>query len=118
MIKAQRLSAIVPSTDIIKTKKFLIEVLEFEGLTLQCPDDHYAIVKTADTELHLQATTGTPNEMSIYMHVESVNNAWEKLKDLEGIKTKAPFIQDYGMKETHVILPHTNTLLFIGEDVG
>mgnify|MGYP007079441960 CR=1 FL=1 len=78
----------------------------------------YAIAKTADTELHIQSASGTPNEMSVYLLVESVDEVWKNLKDVQDIKIKAPFIQDYGMKEAHVILPHTNTLLFIGEDLG
>jgi len=118
MIKSLRISAIIPSTNIDKTKKFLIETLNFENLALTVKNEDYAIVKTADTELHIQSSKSTPNEMSLYLLVENVDNAWENIKNVKDIKAKAPFIQDYGMKEVHVILPHTNALLFIGEDLG
>lgn len=79
---------------------------------------NYGIVRTANTELHIQYTSDTPNEMSVYLLVENADDAWGNIKDIKGLKAKAPFDQDYGMREVHVILPHTNTLLFIGEDLG
>ena len=118
MIKPFKLSAIVPSTNISETKRFLIEQLAFEDCPMNGENSHYTIAKTVDTELHIQHVDGPPNEMNMYFLVESVDDVWEDLKDIEGLKKKAPFVRDYGMKEVHVILPHTNTLLFIGEDLG
>jgi len=119
MPKTLRLSAIVPSRDIDETKKFLVDVLQFEDVKMNVAAPDYAIVKTANTELHLQSSQGDPQEMSMYLLVESVDDFWKLLEDKQGeVKMKAPFVQDYGMKEVHVILPHTNTLLFIGEDIG
>jgi len=118
MIKPIRLSAIVPSTNLSKTKSFLVDALNFKAYELKVAASEYGIVKTAGTELHIQYTEDIPNEMSIYLLVESVDNVWEQIKDIDGLKTKAPFIQDYGLKEVHVILPCTNTLMFIGEDLG
>lgn len=83
----------------------------------ETPD--YAIVRTADTELHLQTSQGEPNQMSLYLLVESADAFWDALKEKKGeLKVKPPFDQEYGMREVHLILPHTNTLVFIGEDIG
>jgi hypothetical protein len=38
------------------------------------------------------------------------------LKDnLAEIKHKSPFERDYGMREIHLLIPETKTLLFIGQ---
>ncbi len=37
------------------------------------------------------------------------------MKDnLNGMKVKEPFNREYGMREIHVIIPETKTLMFIG----
>jgi len=36
---------------------------------------------------------------------------------LKDIKHKAPFDREYGMREVHVIIPETKTLLFIGQRI-
>lgn len=32
-----------------------------------------------------------------------------------GMKVREPFDREYGMREFHIILPHTRTLIFIGQ---
>ncbi len=34
------------------------------------------------------------------------------------MKVRAPFDREYGMREMHVIIPETKTLLFIGQAIA
>ena len=57
--------------------------------------------------------------MEFYLEVDDLDSVWNYIKDnLDGIKFKEPFDQNYGMKEIHLIIPMTKTLLFIGQAIG
>jgi hypothetical protein len=48
--------------------------------------------------------------------VDNVDNVWASIKDkVKGLKVKEPFDREYGMREIHIEIPHTKTLLFIGQ---
>ncbi len=48
----------------------------------------------------------------------NINSLWDKIKDkLNGLKLKEPFDREYGMRELHVVIPHTKTLLLIGQAI-
>jgi hypothetical protein len=48
--------------------------------------------------------------------VDNVDALWSTIKDkVGGLKYKVPFNQEYGMREIHICIPHTNALLFIGQ---
>ena len=56
--------------------------------------------------------------MEFYLEVDEIDSLWESIKDkIEGIKTKPPFDQQYGMREFHIIVPHTKTLMFVGQEI-
>jgi hypothetical protein len=41
------------------------------------------------------------------------------MKDkLEDMKVREPFDQEYGMREIHIIVPGTKTLIFIGQEIN
>lgn len=41
------------------------------------------------------------------------------MKDkLNGMKVREPFDREYGMREVHVIIPETKTLMFIGQEIS
>jgi hypothetical protein len=55
-------------------------------------------------------------EMEFYFEVDDLEQAWNNMKDkLDGIKVKEPFDREYGMREIHIIIPETKTLMFIGQ---
>ncbi len=54
--------------------------------------------------------------MEFYLKVDNIDALWSKIKDrLTDLKIKEPFNQEYGMREIHICIPHTNALLFIGK---
>jgi hypothetical protein len=54
--------------------------------------------------------------MELYLEVDNVDALWSTIKDkVGGLKYKEPFDQEYGMREIHICIPHTNALLFIGQ---
>ena len=113
MYKAFYISPMIPSYDIPKTVSFFTELLDFK-----ITRDHgtYVILYKNQTTIHIQRAGEDIGEMSFYMDVDDIEKVWENMKDkLQGIKFKAPFDQEYGMREIHVIVPETKTLMFIGQ---
>jgi hypothetical protein len=56
--------------------------------------------------------------MEFYLEVDSVDDLWISIKDkVKNLKTREPFDRDYGMREIHIVIPQTNTLLFIGQKI-
>jgi hypothetical protein len=65
--------------------------------------------------LGILASKGEPNQQSIYLQVSDVDIWWTDVEvKLKSIETKPPFNQEYGMREVYIMIPETNTLLFIG----
>ena len=53
--------------------------------------------------------------MEFYLEIDDVDTLWQSIKEkLIGIKVREPFDRDYRMREIHIGVPHTNTLLFVG----
>ncbi len=44
-----------------------------------------------------------------------MNNMKDKL---DGIKVREPFDREYGMREIHIMIPETKTLMFIGQELN
>lgn len=113
MFKAKYLSPMIPSFNIPKTVAFLKDTL---GFTIGADFRDYLILVMDNLTVHVLHAGKDIGEMSFYLEVDSVDAVWEKIKDqLSGIQYKAPFVRDYGMREIHIIIPETKTLLFIGE---
>jgi hypothetical protein len=55
-------------------------------------------------------------ELEFYLEVDDIDTLWDSVRNrLDDIKVKPPFDRDYGMREFHVVIPHTNTLMFVGQ---
>ncbi len=116
MYKAIRLSPMVPSYDLSKTRDFFKKMLGFEVI-IDTPE--YCIVSLNGYELHLQKVGANIAQMSFYLSVDNINAVWDRLKDKkEELKIREPFEQPYGMKEIHVIVPQTEALMFIGQPIA
>jgi hypothetical protein len=104
----------VPSYNIPKTVAFFIDLL---GFKIWRNDENYKILYKDDVTVHI-LRAGDIGEMEFYMEVDNVDQAWNNMKDkLKEIKHKAPFDREYGMREVHVIIPESKTLLFIGQRI-
>jgi hypothetical protein len=112
MYKALNLSPMIPSFKVRETVNFFAEVLLFSIVRDEGTD---VILAKDNTMVHIQPA-GDIGEMSIYLAVDDIDTLWANIEGkLEGIKVKPPFDQEYGMREVHIIVPETKTLLFIGQ---
>ena|SRR5210317_1995407 len=106
----------IPSRMPEVTKEFFLEVL---GFKTDFEHGSYIELDKEGLLLGIQKSPGEPNQQSIYLRMEGLDSFWESQKvNLSKYNAREPFIQEYGMKEIHVVAPETNTLLFIGESVN
>lgn len=115
MYKTLFISPMIPSYNLKVTGKFFKEILGFTSLmeTLE-----YAIYAKDQLTIHLLPAGPDVGQMEFYMEIDNVDGLWEQIKDkLIGLRVRAPFNQTYGMREIHIGVPETKTLLFIGQDL-
>ena len=106
----------IPSKNMKESISFMVEAFGFESLNYS---EFYSELHSGNQILGIIQTQGEPNEQSIYLRVKDVDALWLKIKSkLEKAKPKAPFNQEYNMREIHVVIPGTNTLLFIGSPIN
>lgn len=104
----------VPSFDLAETRDFLVEAFQFQPV-MDSPD--YAVLSRDEYDLHLCPAGEEIGEMSLYLEVEDLESVWRRFSGLErnDIRVREPFTQEYGMREFHLDLPETKTLMFVGE---
>lgn len=111
MYKISYLSPMIPSYNIDETKHFFTELFGFEIIR----DGEYVILCKEDHLIHL-LRAGDIGEMEFYLEVDNIDELWNSIKDkLPQVKVKPPFNRDYGMREFHIIIPQTKTLMFVGQ---
>ena len=116
MYKARYLSPMIPSFDIGKTVSFFINLLGFEILR---DDKTYVILQKDNLTIHILQAGTDVGEMEFYLEVNDLQSVWNQIKNnLDGITFKEPFDQTYGMREIHLVIPMTKTLLFIGQIIA
>ena len=114
MYKALHLSPMIPSYNMKETAAFFIDLLGFGKIMY---NDSYIILQKDNLTIHI-LNAGDIGEMEFYLEVDDIDGLWEVIKDkLSGIKHKGLFDRDYGMREIHVIVPYTKTLLFVGQAI-
>lgn len=115
MYKATHISPMIPSFNIKETVAFFSNVLSFNALM---DAEGYAILEKDNLTIHI-LPAGDIGEMEFYLEVDNIDDLWNNVKEkLTGIKVREPFDRDYGMREMHIIIPKTKTLLFIGSQIG
>jgi hypothetical protein len=113
MYTAIHLSPMIPSFDMEKTARFFRDLFHFSVVRTE---KNYIILSKDGLSIHILNAGKDIGEMEFYLEVEGLDDLWLEMKDkLGGIKIKAPFDRDYGMREFHIIVPHTKTLLFVGQ---
>jgi len=112
MYTAKHLSPMIPSYNIKETADFLINILSF---TAYMNEPGYAILLKDNLSIHILNAGTDIGEMEFYLEIDNIDNLWDEIKDkLSGIKVREPFDREYGMREMHIIVPQTKTLLFVG----
>jgi hypothetical protein len=116
MYTAKYLSPMIPSYNLEKTVSFFIDLLNFK---IGRNDKTYFILYKDNLTVHIQRAGTDIGEMSFYLVVDDLEKLWQNIKDKLGdIKVREPFEQDYGMREMHIIVPETKTLMFIGQEMA
>ena len=113
MYKALYLSPMVPSYNIRETLRFFVELFSFE---VARDEGNYVIIYKDNHLIHILNAGTDIGEMEFYLEVDEIDELYDSIKDkLEGIKVRPPFDREYGMREFHIIIPHTKTLMFVGQ---
>lgn len=115
MYKAVYLSPMIPSYNIAETSRFFIELFSF---TSALKADNYAVLLKDHLSIHILNAGTDIGELEFYLEVDALDELWESIKDkLTDIKVRSPFDREYGMREFHIIIPHTKTLMFVGQPI-
>jgi hypothetical protein len=105
----------IPSYNLEKTVAFFVDLLDFK---IGRDDKTYFILYKDNLTLHIQRA-GDIGEMSFYLNVDDIEKVWQGMEDKLGdMKVREPFDREYGMREIHVIVPETKTLMFIGQEIA
>jgi len=116
MYKAKYLSPMIPSFNIEKTVSFFTDLLDFK---IGRDDKTYFILYKDNLTVHIQRAGSDIGEMSFYLNVDDIEKVWNCMKDKLGdMKVREPFDREYGMREIHIIIPETKTLMFIGQEIS
>jgi len=115
MIKIEKIIPHIPTTDMKVTQKFFVSYFEFHAVV---ETEYFVELNNNNFTLGLLKADSKLNEQSIYIQVCDIEKLWKSLKSsILNLKHKGLFTQQYGMKEFHVIIPKTETLLIVGEPV-
>ncbi|MFN8256245.1 MAG: hypothetical protein U0W24_11180 [Bacteroidales bacterium] len=115
MYKALYLSPMIPSFNLEETSRFFIEILDF---SMVMNAGNYVICQKDNLTIHILKAGADVGQMEFYLEVDQIDTLWEQIKTkVKGLKVREPFNQDYGMREIHIGIPETNTLLFIGKEL-
>ena len=113
MYTAIHLSPMIPSDHIEQTARFFQDLFHFSVVRAET---NYIILSKDNLSIHILKAGKDIGEMEFYLEIEGLEDLWQEIKNkLSGIKIKAPFDREYGMREFHLIVPHTKTLLFVGQ---
>jgi hypothetical protein len=113
--QALHLSPMIPSFNLNQTISFFKEVLDF---TPVLETETYAVYQKNNLSVHILQAGEDIGQMEFYLEVDNVDHLWASIKDkVKELKVKAPFDREYGMREIHIEIPQTKTLLFIGQTI-
>ena len=115
MYVAKHLSPMIPSFNVQKTVAFFTDLLDFK---IYRDEQTYVILYKDNLTVHILSAGSDIGEMEFYLEVDDVEQVWSNIKNnLDGLKVKEPFDREYGMREIHVIIPESKTLMFIGQQI-
>jgi len=119
-------ATIVPVRDVPTSAAFYADVFGWEVRDMS-PDETFCIIIGDAIALCLMGTTdeaalnATRSHISVYVWVRGVDALYDSLRpeldSLSDDQVRAPFTQEYGMREFHVKDPD-GCLLMFGEEAG
>ena len=111
----KHVSPMLGVADMDEVLDFYKTVLLFEVL-MKSAD--YSIVQKGHGSIHFRLASGerlSVPSREIYVEVTGIEALWDHVKQFSGTyKTRELFVQEYGMKEFHIIAPN-DCLVFVGE---
>jgi catechol 2,3-dioxygenase-like lactoylglutathione lyase family enzyme len=109
------LSPIIPASDVSLARDFFVKTLGFE---IAMDEDGYVVCFMDDFSVHFEEVEGEVSSLEVYMEVDSVDGFFSDVKSklVEGT-FKEPFDQAYGMREAHIVIPGTQSLLIAGQEL-
>ncbi len=109
--KALYLNPMIPSYNVEATKRFFVDLFGFSIVM----EGDYTIMKKDAVLIHILRAGENIGEMEFYLEVDDIDIIWQSIHErLTGYKFRAPFDREYGMREFHIEVPHTKTLMFVG----
>ena len=115
MYKALYLSPMVPSSDVKGTVSFFADLFHFK---IGLDDPTYSIVYKDNLTIHISRSDSHLNELEFYLEVDNLDEVWEFLKSTEkNFKVNGPINQEYGMRELHIQVPFTKSVMFVGQEI-
>ncbi len=115
MYKALFNSPMIPSFNVKETGVFFKSILGFTPVKVTA---EYAVYIKDNLTLHILRAGEDIGQMEFYLEVDHIDGLWSSIQDrVLGLNVKKPFNRDYGMREIHIEVPHTKTLLFIGQQI-
>lgn len=113
MYKALFSSPMIPSFNLKETVYFFKDILGFSPVM---DTENYAIYIKDNLTVHILTAGKEIGQMEFYLEVDDIDGLWASIKDkVQELKVRGPFDREYGMREIHIGIPQTNTLLFIGQ---
>ncbi len=113
--KALYLSPMIPSFNIKETAQFFVDLLGFSAVM---ETDGYTIYHKDNLTVHILPAGKDIGPMEFYLEVDNVDELWSAIKDkVQELNVRTPFDREYGMREIHIGIPQTKTLLFIGQEI-
>lgn len=110
----KHVSPILGVADMAEALDFYREVLLFE-IVLESAD--YSMIRQGHGSIHLRLVESGVQAREIYVEVTGIEALWAHVSGFKDrCKIRDLFVQDYGMKEFHIIAPN-NCLIFVGERV-
>lgn len=114
--KAIYLSPMIPSFNLGETIHFFVELL---GFTTILDTSTYAVCEKNNLTVHILNAGKDIGQMEFYLEIDNIDSLWDSIKDkVSGLHLREPFNREYGMREIHIHIPQTNTLLFIGQQIN
>jgi hypothetical protein len=114
--KALHASPMIPSYNLEETTRFFTDLF---GFSIHLKDGNYAVLYKDSITIHLLNAGTDIGEMEFYLEVDDINGLWLSIQDkLADLNVRAPFDREYGMRELHIIVPQTKTLMFVGQVIN
>jgi len=115
MYKAIYLSPMIPSFNIRETAYFFKEILGFSSIM---DTENYGILQKDNLTIHILPAGKDIGQMEFYLEVDDIEELWSLIiNKVKGLSIREPFNREYGMREMHIEVPQTKTLLFIGQQL-